>query len=170
MSRREVRRYPRKRLPSSRRSTQDCLNRDGRRRGKMNKRSDLAGSILKPQLVQIDPIRTEVELRSHTGHGRLVLIWFSSQSTDLLASPMSTPGTTLQNGNLYVHTASGERRQVWIWENGKWSDVEIYHPHPHLTGYVLNLLSNGEPSWVTMETIRTYKGRAKKRERERSSK
>ena len=56
-----------------------------------------------------------------------------------------------------------------MWLKGEWISVGLHHPHPHLDGYVLNILSNGEPSWVKAETIRTYQGRIKKRERERTS-
>ena len=76
---------------------------------------------------------------------------------------------SLNPGDLYVHTATGDRRQIWLrTADGRWSAVQLHHPHPYLSGYVLNVLSNGEPSWVTAETIRTYASRVKKRAREQS--
>ena len=95
-------------------------------------------------------------------------VWFSSASQDLLPSPIPTPNSP-EDGHLYVHTASGGRRQVWMWLKGEWHSVEIHHPHPRLSGYVLNMLSNGEPSWVKSETVHTYQGHAKRREREQIS-
>lgn len=37
------------------------------------------------------------------------------------------------------------------------------YPHPYIKGYVLHILVNNEPRWVKSETIRTYKGKEKKR-------
>ncbi|OJT09662.1 hypothetical protein TRAPUB_13858 [Trametes pubescens] len=68
--------------------------------------------------------------------------------------------------DLYVHTSTGGAIQAWIAvDNLQWMSVDLEHPHPYLKGYVLNFCANGEPSWVKKDTVRTYKGRMKKRER-----
>ena len=96
--------------------------------------------------------------------------WYSSSANDLLDHPVPLASTRLNQGDLYVHTATGNRRQVWLWTaDGRWMTVQLHHPHPYLKGYVLNILSNGEPSWVTSDTIRTYLSRIKKRARELSA-
>lgn len=43
-----------------------------------------------------------------------------------------------------------------------WQVVDEGHPHPQLDGYVLRVLDNAEPRWVTQETWRTYVGRWKR--------
>ncbi|KAI0691930.1 hypothetical protein C8T65DRAFT_745359 [Cerioporus squamosus] len=97
-------------------------------------------------------------------------VWFSSRGEQLLAAPVAIPSSQLHQGDLFVHVATGNRKQVWLWNTDEWVHVELHHPHPYLRGYVLNILSNGEPSWVTKDTIRTYISRIKKWERERSGK
>lgn len=47
-------------------------------------------------------------------------------------------------------------------EPSEWQAVDEGHTHPRLDGYVLRLLDNAEPRWVTQETWRTYVGRWKK--------
>lgn len=47
----------------------------------------------------------------------------------------------------------------------QWVSVDNGTDHPYLKGYVLNFCGNGEPSWVKKDTVRTYNGRKKQRER-----
>lgn len=97
-------------------------------------------------------------------------VWFSSRGDQLLTIPIAVPSSQLRLGDLFVHVATGNRKQVWLWNADRWVPIELHDPHPYLRGYVLNVLANGEPSWVTKDTIRTYIGRIKKRERERQEK
>ncbi|KAI0701436.1 hypothetical protein C8T65DRAFT_656415 [Cerioporus squamosus] len=97
-------------------------------------------------------------------------VWYSTRGDQLLTVPVPIPSSRLRNGDLFVHVATGNRKQVWLWDAHRWLPVELHHPHPYLREYVLNILANGEPSWVTKDTIRTYIGRLKKRERERKGK
>ena len=94
-------------------------------------------------------------------------VWYWSSADDLLAKPVAIPSTRLHFGDLYIHYASGQRKQIWMrTADGQWEAIKMYHPHPYLSGYVLNIISNGEPSWVKATTIRTYEGRKKKQQRE----
>ncbi|KAI0323604.1 hypothetical protein GY45DRAFT_1376197 [Cubamyces sp. BRFM 1775] len=89
-------------------------------------------------------------------------IWFASSSRHLLPTPPKLPLARV--GDLYVHSCTDGAKQAWIFENAAWLSIDLGHPHPYLKGYRLNFCANGEPSWVTKDTIRTYRGRAKKRD------
>lgn len=92
-------------------------------------------------------------------------MWFSSTSRDLLSTPPDVP--VARFGDLYIHTCTDGAKQAWVYgANGRWESVETCDAHPFLRGYVLNLCANGEPSWVTKDTMRTYKGRTKKRDKD----
>ncbi|RPD72397.1 hypothetical protein L226DRAFT_573146 [Lentinus tigrinus ALCF2SS1-7] len=94
-------------------------------------------------------------------------VWFSSRADDLLAAPPFIEPSQIRFGDLYVHYTPGDRKQIWLrTADARWETIELYHPHPYITGYVLNIVSSGEPSWVKSETIRTYEGRLKKRRRD----
>ncbi|RDX51821.1 hypothetical protein OH76DRAFT_1481326 [Lentinus brumalis] len=84
--------------------------------------------------------------------------WFYSRDDRLLDVPPGIP--IARPGELYVHHSKHERKQIWLLdESSAWQSVQLLHPHPYLEEYFLNLCNNGEPSWVTRDTIRTYKGR-----------
>ncbi|OSD00149.1 hypothetical protein PYCCODRAFT_1469680 [Trametes coccinea BRFM310] len=90
--------------------------------------------------------------------------WYESNSQSLLPSPLSVPLACF--GDLYVHTAP-DAKQVWLHTAEKeWKRIDNYHPHPWLPGYVLHFIANGEPRWVTQESLRTYRTRLEKRKRE----
>ncbi|KAI0693310.1 hypothetical protein C8T65DRAFT_744773 [Cerioporus squamosus] len=94
-------------------------------------------------------------------------VWFSSRADDLLAAPPSIQPSQVRFGDLYIHYSAGDRKQIWLrTADACWEAVNLYHPHPYIPGYVLNVISSGEPSWVKAETIRTYEGRLKKRQRD----
>ena len=77
-----------------------------------------------------------------------------------MKSPAPIPDAVV--GSLYVHkTPDGQENWIRV-NDGLWESVQAAHPHPFLKGYVLSFLSNGEPRWVTKESLRTYKGREKK--------
>ncbi|OBZ70787.1 hypothetical protein A0H81_09431 [Grifola frondosa] len=90
------------------------------------------------------------------------IVWYLSNGD----SPLSVPPTVLaQSGELFLHNYNHNSRQIWIRTPSlDWTLIDEGYPHPDLDEYVLHL-SNGEPRWVTKETMRTYKGREKKRER-----
>lgn len=91
--------------------------------------------------------------------------WFASSANQLLDVPPTL--SLAKAGDLYVHTSDQGVKQAWLYTAAlTWLSVELLHPHPHLRGYVLNFLKNGEPSWVTKDTVRTYKGRMEKKVRE----
>ena len=94
-------------------------------------------------------------------------VWFSSRADHLLAEPPFIEPCRIRFGDLYVHYSAGDRKQIWLRNaHAQWESINLYHPHPYIAGYVLNIISSGEPSWVKSETIRTYEGRLKKRQRE----
>ncbi|KAI0738562.1 hypothetical protein C8Q80DRAFT_1124705 [Daedaleopsis nitida] len=91
--------------------------------------------------------------------------WFASRSSQLLDVPPVLPQAVI--GDLYVHASDNDIKQAWIrTAEPAWLSIELLHPHPYLRGYVLNFQKNGEPSWVTKDTVRTYRGRVQKLARE----
>ncbi|KAI0715219.1 hypothetical protein C8Q76DRAFT_795998 [Earliella scabrosa] len=94
-------------------------------------------------------------------------VWYASTGRDTLNAPPSIPCS--RYGELYVHAVADGAVQVWLrTATSEWQSIDILHPHPYLSGYVLHILPNCEPRWVTKDTVRTYAGRAKKRARELS--
>ncbi len=92
-------------------------------------------------------------------------MWFSSTAAVELQVPPSL--RLAKVGDLYVHTLGNGSKQVWILDpTQSWVSIKLTHPHPYLPDYVLNLQANGEPSWVTHDTIRTYQGRIVKAARD----
>lgn len=88
--------------------------------------------------------------------------WYASSSPTYLLEPPSIPKASL--GHLYVHTAANDDRQVWVYNRaGRWQKAQRRHCHPYLNGYVLNILSNGEPRWVKRASAVKYDTEAKKR-------
>ncbi|KAH9924808.1 uncharacterized protein B0H18DRAFT_1011323 [Fomitopsis serialis] len=104
----------------------------------------------------IGPHRQEHAIRSRPEK----IVWFASIGPPLTAVPMAP---TLANaGDLYVNKTD-EKVQVWLRDvSGVWLPVAERHPHPTIEGYVLRLLDNGDPRWVTRITFRTYLGRQKR--------
>ncbi|OSC96435.1 hypothetical protein PYCCODRAFT_1429094 [Trametes coccinea BRFM310] len=91
-------------------------------------------------------------------------VWFSSRGTTYILEPKDVPA---RFGDLYVHTTSNFDQQIWLCDRDlTWHKVTLLHPHPYIAGYVLHMVSNGEPRWVKSATIRTYDGRRKKADRE----
>ena len=92
-------------------------------------------------------------------------LWYASASGNRLSTP--PPLEDADVGVLYVHKTEAQF-QAWIkMSDDTWQRVEESHQHPFLKPYVLSFLANGDPRWVTKASLRTYKGRAKKAERER---
>ena len=89
--------------------------------------------------------------------------WYFSSSDRFLEVPPILPDISF--GNLYVHEGPDKQKQVWVWSmESSWSSLQVAAPHPYLSNYILIFCSNGEPSWVTKETLRTYRGCIRKRE------
>ncbi|EPS97775.1 hypothetical protein FOMPIDRAFT_1018172 [Fomitopsis schrenkii] len=106
----------------------------------------------------IVPIFFEHAIRSRLEKVR----WYSSHGKPLEDVPV--PPSLALCGDLYVHR-SGTDVAMWLRidsESPMWQPVDEGRPHPHMDGYVLRLLDNGEPRWVTQETWRTYVGRWKR--------
>ncbi len=96
-------------------------------------------------------------------------VWFSSAAVNALEVPPDLREAKVTD--LYVHQCGNGTKQVWLLDaNRSWLSIDLLHPHPHLEGYMLNLLNNGEPSWVTRETVRTYQGRIMKAARDAAAK
>lgn len=90
-----------------------------------------------------------------------------TKGRDYLCKPVAVPSAEV--GDLYVHLAS-DARQAWLHSpSHEWISVEEKHAHPFLWDYLLRFLDNGEPRWVTKESLRTYNGRVKKAERDARS-
>ncbi|KAL1944056.1 hypothetical protein VTO73DRAFT_3874 [Trametes versicolor] len=95
-------------------------------------------------------------------------VWFSSTSPDLLQAPPVLSLACL--GDLFVHNCNDGTKQAWLCTGpSQWVSVELGQAHPYLKGYVLNFCGNGEPSWVKKDTVRTYNGRKKQRERKQAN-
>ena len=89
-------------------------------------------------------------------------IWYKSSAQYNLATPPCIEDA-LAEGCLYVHTntLSGDR-QVWIFTaDGTWGIARKMLPHPSMEDRVLWLRVDGEPSWITRHTYRTYQSRAR---------
>ncbi|KAH9855537.1 hypothetical protein C2E23DRAFT_882921 [Lenzites betulinus] len=117
-----------------------------------------------PEELSIDGLHVVRHSRSIRSRGEKT-VWFASSGRDLLQTPPELPLSRF--ADLYVHTSTGGARQAWLRTHAlKWASIDLCQPHPYLKGYMFNICTNGEPSWVTKDTIRTYKGRAKKREQD----
>lgn len=89
--------------------------------------------------------------------------WFASTDLDRLQAPPPIPLVCLCD--LYVHTWKGGR-QAWVFDHSaQWLPVELGYRHPYLNNYRLSFCANGDPSWVTKGTLTTYRGHAKRLER-----
>ncbi|KAH9939150.1 hypothetical protein B0H21DRAFT_50140 [Amylocystis lapponica] len=90
------------------------------------------------------------------------IVWWASQGNSSILGPSAA--VEAASGDLYVHKQGDGRVQVWIWSPSEdWQPVTAGHAHPALPGYVLRVLKNGEPRWITRHTMRTYLGRDRKR-------
>ncbi|KAH9914571.1 uncharacterized protein B0H18DRAFT_125385 [Fomitopsis serialis] len=108
--------------------------------------------------MHMGPVRHEHAIRSRAEK----VVWFASEGPPLTA--VALPPTIANVGDVYVHKTLGSV-QIWLRAaSGTWLPIAEQHPHPIITGYVLRLLENGDPRWVTKETFRTYVGRQKKLE------
>lgn len=108
-------------------------------------------------------VRHEHAIRSH--HEKIV--WFASAADAPLQAPLSVPAP--RYGDLYVHSVDDGSVQVWLRTDAShWDSIDMFHPHPFLRDHVLHILPSREPRWVTKDTVRTYKARAKKRARDTS--
>lgn len=101
--------------------------------------------------------------REHAIRGRDEKVaWYASKGEWLGEVPI--PPAVAQPSDLFVNVIEKDRRvQVFLRvEPPAWKSVEEQHPHPTIKGYVLHLLDNFEPRWVTKVTYRTYMGRWRK--------
>ncbi|KZT71944.1 hypothetical protein DAEQUDRAFT_736433 [Daedalea quercina L-15889] len=82
--------------------------------------------------------------------------WYMSKGALLASVPI--PPAIARLAELYVHVVEGQRKpQVWLRvEPPAWVVIGERHPHPIMEGYVLRLLDNYEPRWVTKKTYGTY--------------
>lgn len=91
-------------------------------------------------------------------------VWFESLSKNFLTEPLLVP--LAHFGDLYVHSTL-DAKQIWLRSaEQQWTKIDTYHPHPWLPGYQLHFIANGEPRWVTQDSLRTYQTRLAKRKRE----
>ena len=101
-------------------------------------------------------------------------VWYGSSDIAPLVHPDAT--ITPDVGDLYLHQdRSSSSLQLWISDNqGHWNSVAVefnrsYLPdrivmgvsHPRFNNRLLKLRANGEPSWVTRQTLATPKSRKK---------
>lgn len=120
--------------------------------------------------------------KAHTRHSRVFqssnvlgeTVWYESSDS----VPLICPDTAIlpHVGDLYLHKdRTTGNLQLWISTvEGLWNTVAIeydprYHPdrimngvsHPKFNDRLLKLRTNGEPSWVTRQTLATLKSRKK---------
>ncbi|KAI0314493.1 hypothetical protein OF83DRAFT_442906 [Amylostereum chailletii] len=88
------------------------------------------------------------------------IVWFVSFGEEALSHPH--PVGAAAEGDIYVHKVMGGSPQTWL-RNGEdlWLPVAVGDVHPRLPTHCLNLLPNGDPSWVTKKTVTTYRSRAR---------
>jgi hypothetical protein len=96
-------------------------------------------------------------------HGNLPgrTIWYRSSAPGTLTAPPDVQDNTLAEGHLYVHTntLTGDR-QTWIFRADRtWGVAVATHQHPLMEDRVLWLRTDGEPSWITRHTYRTYQSK-----------
>ena len=101
-------------------------------------------------------------------------VWYESADNIPLVQP--DPAICADAGDLYLHKdRTTGNLQIWIATvEGNWSSIPIeYHQkylpdrivvgvlHPKFIDRLLKLRANGEPSWVTRQTLATLKSRKK---------
>ncbi|KAI9063731.1 hypothetical protein FKP32DRAFT_1676218 [Trametes sanguinea] len=127
------------------------------------RRGTVGASIL-PE-ISVDGENYQVSLKGHAIRStREKTIWFESSGRKLLSAPL--PVRTPRFGDLYVHSTP-DAKQMWLrTAEQEWMKIDLYHPHPWLPGYKIHFIANGEPRWVTQDSLRTYQTRREKRRRE----
>jgi hypothetical protein len=101
-------------------------------------------------------------------------VWYESSDSMALVQPDATIYPNV--GDLYLHKdRTTDNLQLWISTvEGRWDKVTVeynqkYLPdrvvvgvsHPKFNDRQLKLRTNGEPSWVTRQTLATLKARKK---------
>ncbi|KAH9931492.1 uncharacterized protein B0H18DRAFT_989616 [Fomitopsis serialis] len=112
------------------------------------------------------PLQTVVgRLHEHAIRSRPEKVrWYPASGPRLVDVPVAPAIASV--GDLFINYFGDGQIQVWLRRDPpSWTKVNDSHPHPTIEGYVLRILDNGEPRWVTKETYRTYLGRDKKQER-----
>ncbi|KAI9069129.1 hypothetical protein FKP32DRAFT_1671630 [Trametes sanguinea] len=127
-----------------------------------------ATTALRPRESSVSDKSPTVVRKSHRIRStREKTTWYESSGRDLLPSPLLVPLACF--GDLYVHTTP-DAKQIWLQTADKgWLSIDVYHPHPWLPGYQLHFIANGEPRWVTQDSLRTYQTRLEKRKREKDA-
>ena len=112
-----------------------------------------SSSLVSPIVIK----RKEHKIRDYNASVR----WFPSEGSFQLDQPVQSDmdSEPAEVGDLFVHQWSGGT-QVWMWDaNACWKSVNPGDPHPTLTKHRLQLLTKGEPRWVTKKTQTTYRSR-----------
>ncbi|CCM06721.1 uncharacterized protein FIBRA_09015 [Fibroporia radiculosa] len=80
-----------------------------------------------------------------------------------IAKPEPRVGWVPQPEDLHSHVVEGRSIQVWMrTENGEWTSVHQFFPHPRLGGYMLQISENGNATWVKEVTAyKNARGRTK---------
>lgn len=101
--------------------------------------------------------RQERKIRGQDG---IYYGWFISTSSRPIDQP-GVDGGTGQESDVFVHI-HGFGKQIWLRSrSGTWLPIQCGHRHPLLDTHRLVLNGNGEPRWVTRQTMVTYASREK---------
>ncbi len=88
--------------------------------------------------------------------------WFSSSGPVPIDIPCVN-GTDVQENDVFIHRVHGKaEHQIWLMGlTDLWQPIQWGHIHPSLPSYRLIINADGEPRWVTRQTMITYASRAK---------
>lgn len=89
------------------------------------------------------------------------IVWYWSDSSTSQTEPEED--ASCNPGDLFVRKDESGRIRVWMQVlEGGWKRIQPGGWHPTLPGYLLRILPNGEPRWITKKTATTYRGREKR--------
>jgi hypothetical protein len=87
--------------------------------------------------------------------------WFRSSGPVPIGFPCVN-GADAQENDVFVHIHGTGERQIWLKGlRDFWQPIQCGHIHPSLPSYRLIVNVNGEPRWVTRQTMVTYASRGK---------
>ncbi|KAH7918995.1 hypothetical protein BV22DRAFT_1051360 [Leucogyrophana mollusca] len=106
------------------------------------------------------PTRGLVRLEHKIRNIDFVMGWYTQAGAEPLERPPACP--QVRRGDIFVYDLNGVYT-AWLWDNGQWKQAHDNEPHPLLEEHRLRMLVDGTPSWVTRQTMSTYRGRQNKR-------
>ncbi|KAF8325701.1 hypothetical protein F5887DRAFT_1085302 [Amanita rubescens] len=119
--------------------------------------SGVAGSGLSSSSGDHVSPRQERKIR---GQNDVYYGWFISTGSRPIDQPVVGAGAA-QESDVFVHVHDFGR-QIWLRSpSSAWLPIQCGHQHPLLATHRFILNANGEPRWVTRQTMVTYASREK---------